>query len=275
MKKKFKKTNAFKYKIKKRIKILFKYILFFSFFSFCIFIFINDKIHSKIKNILIDKILFSKKNNNICDNFYIKGIINTNYQKIEEKVNSYCYIEKITLNQLQESILEDPWIKNIIIQKKLPDKLLIAILEHTPFAIWKKNDKEYLMNEYGDVININPNEFKYYKNLLTITGDKFKNEVYNLFNLLSIHPNLSKKIVRIDRIGARRWNLILNNDTIIKLPEEDREYFLKSWELANTVLNMYAIEKDLLEIDLRIESKIFLKYKKGELQEIQDNINKK
>ena len=81
-----------------------------------------------------------------------------------------------------------------------------------------------------------------------------------MFNLLSIHNNISNNLVKIIRVGDRRWNLILKNGLIIKLPEEDKDFF-KIWKELEHIITIYQNNSDLETIDLRIKNKLYLKYK--------------
>lgn len=102
-----------------------------------------------------------------------------------------------------------------------------------------------------------------------ITGENFKSEVNNLFNLLSIYYDIARKATRAKRIGNRRWDLILNNNIVVKLPEENSD-ITESWAILDKIINIYGFDVDLEEIDLRLKDKVFLKYKNRVAEEIKD-----
>ena len=99
-----------------------------------------------------------------------------------------------------------------------------------------------------------------FKNLLVITGEPTSKDIYNIYNMLTIFTNISNKTKQLNRIGGRRWDLLLNNGIIVKLPEENDKMF-EIWKNLDNVLSKNSIENELEAIDLRIKDKIYLKFK--------------
>ena len=98
--------------------------------------------------------------------------------------------------------------------------------------------------------------------LLKITGDNIKDyEMNNLFNIMSIHGEITKNINSITRIGNRRWNIVFTNNIIVKMPEYD-EYMLDTLNILDNIIKIDGIMSNLKEIDMRNKDKIYLKYSK-------------
>lgn len=238
------------------------FLVFFCFFSYFYFYRNGNAFYKKkVEFVYIVKTLLNGFNRDICNQFYIDGILYSDYFNIQNKVNRYCTSTDYTIKDLKNDILKDPWVKGINIYKKYPNKLEIKLIEYNPFAIWVSNNGEYrLIDEYGDIINISSKEVKGFENLFIVVGDNVKAEVYNIFNLLSIYNNISSNIVKIVRIGNRRWNLVFKNGTIVKLPEEDKNFF-RIWKELDNIMTTCNNDNNLSVIDLRIKNKIYLKYK--------------
>ena len=45
-------------------------------------------------------------------------------------------IATLDLNVLKQTLLKEPWIAQVAIQKKMPDTLLLSVIEHVPAAYW-------------------------------------------------------------------------------------------------------------------------------------------
>lgn len=209
-------------------------------------------------------------NNNICSRLVINGIKYSNYNKIQGYVNSYCNNNIVTMEQLRNNILKDCWIKDLYIQKQFPNTLKVNIIEYNPFAILTKDNQQYeLIDEYGNTINIPQEEIINFSYLLVVVGDNVKQEINNMFNLLSIYYNVTRELIKIERISDRRWNLILKGNIIVKMPEESNDN-LFAWMILNKLINIHGITVDLEEIDLRIKGKIYLKYKEKTIKEIKN-----
>lgn len=263
-----KKLNIKLYLELRRIR---KYLLMltFSFIFFLLF-------YKGYFNIFTDKIKHLYKqhlniiNNNICSKLVINGIKYSNYSKIQGYVNNYCNNDNVSIEQLRNNILKDCWIKDLYIQKQFPHTLKVNIIEYNPFAILTKDNQHYeLIDEYGNTINIPQNDIINFSYLLVVVGDNVKQEMNNIFNLLSIYYNVTRELLKIERVGNRRWNLILKGNILVKMPEEGVGN-LGVWITLNKLINIHGITVDLEEIDLRIKDKIYLKYKEKTVREIKN-----
>lgn len=256
-----------KYRIRFFLKIFLRIFFVVISISFCVGVYLcffkaDSTLYKKRNEFThLTKILLNNFNYDICSQFYIDGILYANYFNIQNNVNKYCVDISYTINDLKSDILEDSWIKSVSIFKKYPNRLEIKVVEYNPFAIWvNKNGEHKLIDEYGDIINVPTREVKEFKNLFIIVGDNVEPEIYNIFNLLSIYNNISSNIVKIVRVGDRRWNLVFKNGTIVKLPEEDKDFF-KVWRELDKIVTTSGNDNNLQIIDLRIKNKIYLKYK--------------
>ena len=201
--------------------------------------------------------LYSKTfHKNICNDLEINGIDKADFFKIKTDVANFCELDnKNNLSILLNKIKQDPWIKNVSIRRILPNRLEINVEEYSPFAILKTNNKYELIDENGMVINISEREKRGYYNLIFITGDGAKENIYGLFNMLSTKPYLFGRIKSIIRIGNRRWNFELDNGIIIKMPEND---IIEAWEKLDKIISIKGSEINIKSIDLRNKDKIFL-----------------
>lgn len=201
--------------------------------------------------------LYSKTfHKNICDDLEINGIDKADFFKIRTDVANFCELDnKNNLSILLNKIKKDPWIKNISIRRILPNRLEINIEEYSPFAILKVNDKYNLIDENGTIINISDREKRGYYNLIFISGNGAKENIYGLFNMLSTKPYLFSRIKSIIRIGNRRWNFELDNGIIVKMPEND---MIEAWDKLDKIISIKGSEINIKVIDLRNKDKIFL-----------------
>lgn len=210
----------------------------------------------------ISKILYSIKKQT-CKNIIINGLKYSDYKYVQNNINEYCSNKEKTLKILRNSIIKDPWIKDLKIVVKLPNTTIININEYNPFALLTNDNKNYkLVDESGIIIETNQNDISMFGYLLKITGDNIKDyEMNNLFNIMSIHGEITKNINSITRIGNRRWNIVFTNNIIVKMPEYD-EYMLDTLNILDNIIKIDGIMSNLKEIDMRNKDKIYLKYSK-------------
>lgn len=159
-----------------------------------------------------------------------------------------------SLAKMEEKILQNKWVDKVYLKKKLPDKLLITIVEKKPFAILKNKEKEELIDEKGSSITSKIDNV--YRDLLTVTGSYTEKDTKEIFSLIMSYDNLYHRIKQLDYIGNRRWNMLLNNDILLMLPEKNIRQSLDKILDKNYEENI--LNRDIKYIDLRIEDKIII-----------------
>ncbi|GHU26560.1 hypothetical protein FACS1894152_1410 [Bacilli bacterium] len=214
-----------------------------------------------------------------CYKFTIEGVKYADYGKIENYAEKYCLGSEFDLNKLKSILIGDPWIKKLTLQKNIRGLLKIIIVEHSPFAIFTSDYKTYiLVNELGEKINIPNEKITNFNYLFTIVDNYFDlEEINSLFNVLSMYYGVAKNILTFVRVGDRRWNFILKNNILVKMPEDDGNS-MEVWTMLNKLLDTYGLDIGLEEIDLRIEGRAFLKYRtetRSKIEEFSRNFSHK
>ncbi|AWB53380.1 cell division protein FtsQ/DivIB [Pasteurella multocida] len=119
------------------------------------------------------------------------------------------------IDAVREQIETMPWIKGAVVRKIWPDKLSIALAEHTPIAIW--NDAEFLSND-GAIFQLPFDKLKE-KNLPHLSGPDYQSakvlQAWNQVYLNLKEKGLALKAIAIDDRGA--WQIVLDNNLVLKL----------------------------------------------------------
>ena len=207
--------------------------------------------------------LYELVKKNTCKNISINGVKYSNYSDIQDHINKYCSNSYKSVKDLENSIKNDAWIKDVKILIKLPNKIAIDIIEYSPFALITDDGINYkLIDEFGDFINIGQNEILNFGHLLKIVGFDIKNyEINNLFNMLSIYDKIAKSIDSVVRVGDRRWDIVFSDNVITKMPEENGDVSVsEAWDILDNIINIPEILSNLKEIDIRDQDKVYLKY---------------
>lgn len=179
-------------------------------------------------------------------------------QVIVDKVLQYVGDAKTTsivligLDDLEKEIKEIGWIDSADIRKKFPGSILIRIKERKPSAIWQNNGKIYLSDSNGNLITDKVgNE---YLNLPVVVGSDSKKEVTDFFEIISSSAYLYSMVDKGKVVGNRRFDIIMENGVVIKLPEKDPK---KAWQkLAEIEKEKHVLSKNIKYIDMRIEGQV-------------------
>jgi cell division protein FtsQ len=143
-----------------------------------------------------------------------------------------------------------PWVERASVARLLPDAVQIRLLERQPLALWQRAGRFEVIDRAGAVIEgalrDHPDE---YGHLRILVGDGAPHEAAALFALLSSEPALSSRVRAATRVGERRWNVHLDHDVDVWLPERG---VLGAWQvLADKVRDDALLERAVTVIDLR------------------------
>ncbi len=263
----------FKRKLKQQIKSFF-----IVFITLLIFLLISLIIANKryIYN------CFSQINNKIilvCDYIFSSRIENIQVKMDKNTLLDRKLITKIIdentngamrKQQMENLIIElkktNPIIENIIIRKSLSTKeLTINIKEKKIIAVLLSEEcfnnnsscKKKLLAENKDILpysnSINT------KQVLTIYGNILDYNIINLKNKLT-QKAIINEIKAIHFYSNGRFDIILNNGTIIKLPKNNWEHGIERFiKLNNNYGNLLTNSNGIQYIDLRQQDKIYIK----------------
>ncbi|RPG95950.1 MAG: FtsQ-type POTRA domain-containing protein [Candidatus Pelagibacter sp. TMED165] len=156
----------------------------------------------------------------------------------------------INNQDINNAIADIDFIHGIKTKKIYPSTIIISIYEKKPVAILIKKKKKFYITDKGNLINFK--KLEEYNKLPTVFGEN--KEFYKLYlDLNKIDfPLYSIKSFLSFEVG--RWDIILKNDIIIKLPEINYLESLKNYiEIGNKEdFNKYKI------FDYRINNQIIL-----------------
>ena len=142
------------------------------------------------------------------------------------------------------------WIERASVARMLPNTVQVRLLERQPLALWQRDGRFEVIDRAGAVIegavSDRPQE---YAHLRVLVGDDAPQSAAALFALLSTEPALSARVVAATRVGGRRWNVHLDNQIEVLLPERNA---LGAWRLlADKARDDALLDRAITAIDLR------------------------
>ena len=127
----------------------------------------------------------------------------------------------INMTEMKDRINKLPWIKSARIERHLPNKISLTLVERTPMARWQTNKMLELIDIHGDVIpRVDVSRFS---NLPIIIGKNAPNIAGQILKTLSNEPHLFRRIKSLTLVSDRRWDVQLDNQINVHLPEKTRE----------------------------------------------------
>jgi cell division protein FtsQ len=183
---------------------------------------------------------------------YITGVEYTNPDDLASSINirkgdSLFLAEPSTMRKQLELL---PWVRLAQVQRIFPDSLKIKIFEHKAIATILFNEQRWALNSKGELIDIVSSDFNY---LLELSGDGAKENAAVFFSLFTNWTDLLFLSKQAEFVGKRRWNLYLENGSIIMLPEENVRYALEVLKVLDE--QQRVLSKKSIKVDLRNVSK--------------------
>lgn len=205
-----------------------------------------------------------KKYFNIFSNF-IENI------KIEEiNIKNLNYLEnEIILENLDSDLMNGFWGFNI---KNLSEQILkikeveslkiyrnkknieITIFEKKPLALWKIKNKTFIIDQFGTILDY---PLLNRDNLLVVKGENANKEIYDFYNSLNKFSLIISSLEELEFINNYRWNLLLKDNILIKLPFREIEPALN--EVESLIISSEIKKTNGVLLDMRIENQIFIK----------------
>jgi cell division protein FtsQ len=159
-------------------------------------------------------------------------------------------------------LLTNPWIGAATVQKLLPDRLVIAIVERQAFALWQKAGRVGVIADDGTVLE--PYVLRRYANLPLVVGGGAEIRAKEFLALLDRRPELRANVRASVLVAERRWNLRLKNGVDVRLPEFDLEHALDQLAVLERASKLSG--RDIASIDLRLTDRITVRLSEAAAQ---------
>ena len=110
-----------------------------------------------------------------------------------------------------------PWVKDVSIARRWPDRLEVRVTERAPAALWQRHGNIRLIDAEGTVLPAE--DLSLFPNLPLVVGAGAKDETAALLSLIAAHPELAKDMQAALWVGQRRWDMRMKSGETISLPE--------------------------------------------------------
>lgn len=152
------------------------------------------------------------------------------------------------------------WVADADVRRRYPDDISVHIVEKLPFALWQSPDsKLWVVERDGGLITREGiDEFRRLPYLIGEGGSSAS----DIVDAVAQHRAISARVRAYQRVSSRRWNLILDDAVVVKLPEQNWQKELDA--LEHLIIDKGILERDVSEIDLRSPLQYFFVLRSGE-----------
>jgi cell division protein FtsQ len=138
------------------------------------------------------------------------------------------------------------WVADATVSVKYPDTVAVHVIEKVPFALWQSEQGLYAVERDGEPIaKVDPARFRA---LPLFFGDEPLG-AFDLVKAIHSHRAVAARVKAMQSVSGRRWNLVLDDGVVVKLPEDN--WAREIGALERLIVDNGVLERDIAEIDLR------------------------
>ena len=163
----------------------------------------------------------------------------------------------VDLEDVRGDLMKYGWIKDARVSRRLPDTLVVDIVERTPAAIWQHNNRLSLIDEKGVVLE--PVTVATMPDLPLVIGPKANQRSQDLDRLLTEASSLKELLAGATWVGNRRWDLRFRSGETLSLPEGEVEAKAALAKFAHMDGANRLLGRGILRFDMRDPGRFVLR----------------
>lgn len=168
----------------------------------------------------------------------------------------------VSLEEVRQKLLKYGWIEDAHVSRRLPNTLLVHIVERKPTAVWQ--DKGQLSLIAANGVWLEPVKAEAMPDLPLVIGDHANEQESAYQALLDAAPALRPIVKAATWVGNRRWNLLFESGETLALPEGESNAAAALVKFAQLDGVRPLLGKGWIRFDMRDPAKLVAR-KPGEL----------
>ena len=168
-----------------------------------------------------------------------------------------------SLQAIRDQVEQLGPVQSAVVSRELPGTLVVTVIERNAYAIWQTvsngQTKFVLIDKQGNIIaDQDAAEAKRREpSLLLLSGEDAPANATTLVTELQAVPAVLSHVAAAQHVDGLRWNLILKNQTVVKLPTENEDAAIG--QLAALQASLQLLDRPVEVIDLRQAGRLVVK----------------
>ena len=163
----------------------------------------------------------------------------------------------VDVSAIRDRLLQFGWVKDARVSRRLPDTLVIDIVERTPAAMWQNSGALALIDSEGVVLD--RVQVDKMPDLPLLIGPGANSEEQPLERLIAAAPTLKPQLASATWVGGRRWDLNLQSGETLALPEGEGPARAALTKFAQLDKSAGLIGRGIVRFDLRVPGKMIVR----------------
>ena len=163
----------------------------------------------------------------------------------------------VDVARIRQRLLQFGWVQDARVSRRLPDTLVIDIVERRPAALWQDKQRLALIDAEGVVLDRVPVDKM--PDLPLLIGPGANGQARLLNRLMTDVPTLKPQLASASWIGQRRWDLSFQTGETVALPEGEDAARAALVKFAKVDRSAGLLGRGLVRFDLRIPGKMIVR----------------
>ena len=178
---------------------------------------------------------------------------------------------ELNLLDMKEKIQEMKEVKSASLFLRPGGLLEVELIERVPLIIWRNGSSLEMIDSEGEISGILTSRLDRL-DLPLFAGDGAKYFIFEALDIYKVADPIFDRLRGLRRMGERRWDMILDRNQIIQLPENEPINALKRILALNSTQNILA--RDVETIDMRDTSRPILRLSDVATEIIRTSVSK-
>jgi cell division protein FtsQ len=163
----------------------------------------------------------------------------------------------LDLEQVRNELMQFGWVKDARVSRRLPDTLVVDIVERQPVAVWQHHQQLTLVD--GEGVLLAPVDLANMPDLPLVIGPDANRQVQDMQALLDAVPSVKPLLAGAIWVGGRRWDLRFHSGEELALPEgsEQAQHALVKFVRIDAHARMLG--KGFARFDMRIPDRLVVR----------------
>jgi cell division protein FtsQ len=163
----------------------------------------------------------------------------------------------VDVGEIRQRLLKFGWVKDARVSRRLPDTLVIDIVERTPAALWQSQGQLALIDDEGVMLDRVPVDKL--PDLPLLIGPGANAQEQQLGRLMASVPTLKPQLASATWVGGRRWDLNFQSGETVALPEGEGVAKVALIKFARLDKSTGLLGRGIVRFDLRIPDKMIVR----------------
>jgi cell division protein FtsQ len=163
----------------------------------------------------------------------------------------------VDTGEIRQRLLQFGWVQDARVLRRLPDTLVIDIVERKPAALWQSKGELALIDSHGVVLDHVP--INRMPDLPLLIGAGANAQEDELQQLMTTVPTLRPQLASATWIGGRRWDLHFQSGETVSLPEGDEAARVALAKFARLDKQSGLLGRGIVRFDLRVAGKMIVR----------------